>query len=67
MKKKINLSKVLAAIKTGISYFGAICLGSYVAIAIETGVNADLVLGAALSALLMVVAKISVKEDNEEG
>ena len=56
------MMKVLNGFRTFISYFGAVCCGGYVNAMIHEGVNASLVLGLCLSALLAVVAGFMVKE-----
>ena len=62
--KKIKWTKAVGVIKTGISYFGAISLGVFTAMLIEFGVERCFVMGAILSAVLMVTAKLDVGDED---
>ena len=56
------MMKVLNGFRMFISYFGAVCGGGYLATMVNEGVNASLILGLCLSALLAVVAGFMVRE-----
>ncbi len=62
--KKIKWTKVVKTIKTAISYFGAISLGIFTAMLIEFGVERCFIMGAVLSAVLMVTARLDVGDED---
>lgn len=64
-RRKINWQKVVKNIKTAISYFGGICLGAFIAVAIEVAIDRYVILGMILSAVLMITAKINVGDEGE--